>query len=72
MIGTSMPKASKDAIMWNLFPQSLKGNAIKWFYQLGVSLVASFKELTKAFLESYFVNIYIGTTHEELFSCSRA
>lgn len=68
MLGTSMSKESRDVILWILFPQRFKGNAIKWFYQLGVSLVASFKELTKAFLESYFVNIYIGTTHEELFS----
>ncbi|GMN45047.1 hypothetical protein TIFTF001_014248 [Ficus carica] len=30
--------------------------------------VTSFKELIKTFLENYSINIYIGTTHEELLS----
>ncbi|GMN58694.1 hypothetical protein TIFTF001_027795 [Ficus carica] len=68
MLGTSMSKELRDTIICKLFPQSLKGNAIKWFCQLSPALVASFKELTKTFLENYSVNIYTGTTHEELFS----
>ncbi|GMN61793.1 hypothetical protein TIFTF001_030879 [Ficus carica] len=43
MLRTSMSKELRDAIMCKLFPQSLKGNAIKWFCQLSTSSVASFK-----------------------------
>ncbi|GMN23540.1 hypothetical protein TIFTF001_040471 [Ficus carica] len=68
MLVTSMLKESRDALLCKLFSQSLKGNAIKWFCQLGTGSFASFKDLTKTFLENYSVNIYIGTTHEEFFS----
>lgn len=62
-----MSKESRDAIMCKLFPQSLKGTSIKWFCQLYPSLIASFKYLTKTFLENYSVNIHTGTTHKDLF-----
>ena len=62
-----MPKESRDAIMCKLFPQTLKGTTIKWFCQLYPSSIASFKDLTKTFLENYSVNIHTGTTYEDLF-----
>lgn len=61
-------KDLREAIMCKLFPQSLKGTAIKWFCQLHHDSFASFKELTKTFLENYSVNIHTRTTHEEFFS----
>ncbi|GMN63811.1 hypothetical protein TIFTF001_032906 [Ficus carica] len=64
---TSMPKELRDAIMCKLFLQSLKSKAIKWFCQLDPSSADYFKKLTKTFMEKYSVNIYTGTTHEELF-----
>lgn len=61
-----MLKESKDAIICKLFPQSLKCSALKWFYQLALGSVGTFKEMTKVFLENYSANINKGTTPGEL------
>ena len=53
--------------MCKLFPQTLKGTTIKWFCQLYPSSIASFKDLTKTFLENYSINIHIGATYEDFF-----
>lgn len=61
-----MLKESKDAIICKLFPQSLKGSALKWFFRLALGSVGTFKEMTKVFLENYLANINKGTTPGEL------
>lgn len=68
ILGTTMLKESKDAIICKLFPQSLKGSALKWFCQLASGLVGTFKEMTKVFLENYSANIDKGTTPDELYT----
>ncbi|GMN63117.1 hypothetical protein TIFTF001_032191 [Ficus carica] len=47
MLGTTMPREIRDAIMCKLFPQSLKGPALKWFCQLSLKSIGTFKELAK-------------------------
>lgn len=47
MLRTSMSKELRDAIMCKLFPQSLKGNDIKWLCQLGTSSVLYSRSLPR-------------------------
>lgn len=53
--------------MCKLFPQILKGSALKWFYQLEPTTISSFKEMSKVFLENYTANIYMGMSCKELY-----
>ncbi|GMN63113.1 hypothetical protein TIFTF001_032193 [Ficus carica] len=66
MHGTTMPREIRDAIMCKLFPQSLKGPALKWFCQLTLKSIGSFKEMTKDFIENYSVNVNLGATSKML------
>ncbi|GMN48556.1 hypothetical protein TIFTF001_017735 [Ficus carica] len=55
-----------DNMMCKLFAQSLKGVALRWFYNLPPESIDSFDELSLEFMRSYSVHIQSGKTTKDL------
>ena len=49
-----------------LFQKSLTGPTLKWFISLDMVTIKTWKDLSQAFLEQYFINLYLIPKRKDL------
>lgn len=60
-----------DALMENLFPQSLKDTKLEWYCSLPDNSIFSFDQLVNQFLRQFQANIRLKMTFSDLVQCKQ-